>query len=313
MASRSFRPSSSFSRPPFTRTTSNPNSPPIPPAKSPQPELHHALSPSQYFEGFSHARESVLATQQTVNTDASRFPRSRPIAIELPPKRIGSVVRTPTPPEPLSARGDLPGGYFPLHEEMNVARSYKPHPFQHDVAKASSRPATMMSDPDPPLRPQSKTRQAFAESFRSHSTAKDSLAMPMPLGKYHPSNYKNKGETDPSAALTPPPQQPAHARQESDIRKKLQQYQRDMVEQASIAGHIQMAARPENPRLAPLGSPGPVTPMELEEGAGYLVAGAGSAADPGSQQEMVGRMIRAEQERMQREGRGSPVATAGGR
>lgn len=139
----------------------------------------------------------------------------------------------------------------------------------------------------------------------------EALTMSMPLGKYHPSNYKNKVEV---AAAPTNSSQPLHARQESDIRKKLQQYQRDMVEQAAIMGRLQFTgAKPENPRLVPLGSPGPVTPMELEESDGYLVAGMGGTPGEGSQQEMVGRMIRAEQERMQREGRGSPVGTVGGR
>jgi hypothetical protein len=56
-------------------------------------------------------------------------------------------------------------------------------------------------------------------------------------------------------------------------------------------------AKPVSPRLAPLGSPGPITPFELEESAaaGYLVAGARMAEGPGGgEREMVGRMIREE-------------------
>jgi hypothetical protein len=54
-------------------------------------------------------------------------------------------------------------------------------------------------------------------------------------------------------------------------------------------------AKPVSPRLAPLGSPGPITPFELEESAegGYLVAGARGegASGRGGEREMVGRMI----------------------
>jgi hypothetical protein len=102
------------------------------------------------------------------------------------------------------------------------------------------------------------------------------------LGKYHPSNFKNK-----SAIPTCPPvtklentkssttAQPGHSRQSSDIKRKLQQYQKDMFEQAASAGKLSVKhPEPQPPRLAPLGSPGPVTPWELEEeGGGYLVAG----------------------------------------
>lgn len=42
------------------------------------------------------------------------------------------------------------------------------------------------------------------------------------------------------------------------------------VKDAWLAG---AAHRPVSPKLHPLGSPGPVTPMELEGGAGYLEHG----------------------------------------
>jgi hypothetical protein len=119
--------------------------------------------------------------------------------------------------------------------------------------------------------------------------------MAVPLGKYHPSNYKNKSSpADKLAPLTTiAPSQPHHARKKSDITKKLQQYQRDMVEQAALAGRMAFpGARPISPRLLPLGSPGPVTPMELEEGDGYLGAGTKTF----SQSELMARMNRAQEE-----------------
>lgn len=129
------------------------------------------------------------------------------------------------------------------------------------------------------------------------------------MGKYHPANYKNKNppQTTPASAAQ-------HARQPSDIKKKLQQYQREMAQQAMMASRFANTSgtKPISPRLLPLGSPGPVTPMELEESAGYLVAGGGGAHLTDSQSEMVGRMIRAEEERRRREGTSSPIAMAGG-
>lgn len=100
----------------------------------------------------------------------------------------------------------------------------------------------------------------------------------------------------------PPTVAPQHSDQE-DRQKLLLQYKRDMVTQASMAAHRVVATvvranaangadpltgippnlqlppfpRPVSPRLAPMGSPGPVTPMELESGdGGYL--GRGMAA-----------------------------------
>lgn len=57
-------------------------------------------------------------------------------------------------------------------------------------------------------------------------------------------------------------------------------------------------AKPVSPRLLPLGSPGPVTPMELEESAGYLAAGAeGTAEYSLSHQELIGKINRAAEEK----------------
>ena len=184
----------------------------------------------------------------------------------------------------------------------------------------------------------------------------DTVVPSVPLGKYHPSQYKNKSNNTPSlnssssssnssskARVNLHGQETSsvkanrsetpggsslggqgHARNSSDVRRKLQQYQRDMVEQTAQAGRIVMDhPNPTSPRLEPLGSPGPVTPMALEESGGYLAAGfkgmrpaASSVKSPlgspgrefrdggrGSHErlydagEMVRRMIREEEER----------------
>jgi len=154
-----------------------------------------------------------------------------------------------------------------------------------------------MPEPRSPLSPHGHAMTdapQLSENYRV-APAPDPLLMAMPLGKYHPSNYKNKSKTgDKLAPITPAaPSQPQHARKKSDIKKKLQQYQRDMIEQAALAGHMPFpGAKPVSPRLLPLGSPGPVTPMELEESAGYL--GAGSRVL--SHSELMARMSRAEEE-----------------
>lgn len=64
------------------------------------------------------------------------------------------------------------------------------------------------------------------------------------------------------------------------MKRKLQQYQRDMIAQARFATshtkhglQLQMP-KPLSPKLMPAGSPGPITPFELEqESAGYLTRG----------------------------------------
>ncbi|OTB07335.1 hypothetical protein M426DRAFT_20043 [Hypoxylon sp. CI-4A] len=310
--------------------------------------------------------------------------RTRPIAIELPTTKKVNSAPVYTPPAPLSARGDLPGGYFPLHEDQN--RVYCPHPFHLDASQArmksieragqsgspdsdktistrtsigampssSSVPATMPERSSTRLAPPNAASlpETSFDSARSNTPvasynptgAHDS---PLPMGKYYPSNYVKRKEEKRSRQQHRPPtsnsgspvgsksetQVPTtrdvstmgHSRNESDAKRRLQQYQRDMIAQATLAlnggnvnaatlsslrtiGFSSMSSGPGKPRLAPLGSPGPVTPMELEGSEdGYL--GARGSSD--TQVEEIARAIRAEEERKRREGATSPAVELG--
>jgi hypothetical protein len=161
------------------------------------------------------------------------------------------------------------------------------------------------------------------------------------MGKYHPSNYKSTPTSSvttptafsgiaapfPSTNLAIPNAtrkrstsgRPGHERKSSDVKRKIQQYQRDMISQARFAGvssggSMKTALKePSSPRLLPAGSPGPITPFELEESAGYLMAGtqggggligSGNEREREREMETVERMIKREKERRQ-----SPVAS----
>lgn len=119
----------------------------------------------------------------------------------------------------------------------------------------------------------------------------------IPMGKYHPSNYKSPVQSEvstpsstPRAPLPPTnlsipttsskrgsKERSGHERKSSDMTRKLHEYQRNMLAQARSAAPTMNVARisrePISPRLQPLGSPGPITPFELEEADGYIVAG----------------------------------------
>lgn len=163
----------------------------------------------------------------------------------------------------------------------------------------------------------------------------------LPMGKYYPSNYEKRLDTqksgpNPRKSARSAPQIPTYsasqnARLEGDARQKLQQYQRDMIAQASLAARKVMGgtqesnlsisglpthgvttsapltANPASPKLRPLGSPGPVTPMELEGSEGsYLDKGRGAAG--GSARDRERRRPMSPGNRMRAETR-SPVAT----
>lgn len=163
----------------------------------------------------------------------------------------------------------------------------------------------------------------------------------MPRGKYHPSNFKVKPRAAPTSTpslpptnLSLPPSIPdrkkksrsGHERHGSDVKRKLQEYQmgqaRNAATLANLYGGPAPVPEPISPRLAPLGSPGPITPFELEDSAqaGYVVAGAtrlitvheglsGRGLQRGRDQELVDRMIMAEERRVMtvKEGSQSPV------
>lgn len=133
-----------------------------------------------------------------------------------------------------------------------------------------------------------------------------------------------------------------------EAKTRLLQYQRDMITQAQLAKQrledggsstypaaaglhgapLQRHQKtgiprgPISPRLQPLGSPGPVTPLALEGADGYLSARSRASPrdrprpvpspDAGRESHAVARAMKAHGERRRREGRCSPAVEAGG-
>ncbi|CAH0014868.1 unnamed protein product [Clonostachys rhizophaga] len=256
----------------------------------------------------SSTSEQVL----TRSTDTG----SGPIAIDIP--RIKRITSTSvyTPPEPLSARGDLPGGYFPMHEDPKT-RVHHPHPF-HSQDRQGVRDLTLADFSARPEGSSATKKMSSSMSTRNSIPVASYLPTgchdtPLPMGKYYPSNYENQQKAHVSRTrsatvsstssksrdqLEPfinssPTSNSAH---DPDVRRKLQlqQYQRDMIAQASLAANELLSSsghgrsgppklgnlpgkalsfgppfhNPSAPKLHPLGSPGPVTPMDLESSRG---------------------------------------------
>jgi hypothetical protein len=92
--------------------------------------------------------------------------------------------------------------------------------------------------------------------------------MSMPVEKYHPSIYKNKSKSKNSDSIATFPILEQHM---LDIKKKLRQYRRDMAQATAATGRLSAPGQKSLlPSLLPSISPGPVTPMELEENAEYF-------------------------------------------
>ncbi|KAK0665738.1 hypothetical protein QBC41DRAFT_232100 [Cercophora samala] len=292
----------------------------------------------------SAAQVSGDVAGSSVDTpQGSSSSKSRPIAIEIPSFRRHDTVTgvdASLPPAPLSGRGDIPGGYFPLHEDPQ-SRIKIPHPFHNDAdmarqyswqraAESTHRAASPLSmGMGTSVRNETDhfpfSERVTATTLSAHTPATSYIPLghhdgiALPLGKYYPTNWERRHGKSPQQQQRPTTaaksvssaghesqgqklrREQGHARSGSEVKRRIQQYQRDMVAQASMAarsvvanstalpaalggpegffGAHQLGAnllrtKPKSPRLAPLGSPGPVTPMSLEgEDSGYLTLG----------------------------------------
>lgn len=121
----------------------------------------------------------------------------------------------------------------------------------------------------------------------------NSLRLPS-LPRFHPANYPSShssmqntpdGEDSAVGPLSPR----THQRMYSDAQKQLYLYHTSSIAAARAVSPL--AEKPLSPRLAPLGSPGPVTPFELEAEE-YLAAGVQMSTHPGvSHQEVVDKLM----------------------
>jgi hypothetical protein len=118
----------------------------------------------------------------------------------------------------------------------------------------------------PPFHARQSSQQGTAANLRLPS-----------LPRFHPANFISSQNS--STAATPgsgpnspqPPLSPrAHQRQYSDVQRQMYAYQQQLMTNA--ARQARTTAKPTSPRLDPLASPGPVTPMELEGHDGYITA-----------------------------------------
>lgn len=171
---------------------------------------------------------------------------------------------------------------------------------------------------------------------QSHHSSSSSTRRPSAVG---PSSVKSDTVVPQINRADP------RGRPDSEAKMRLLQYQRDMVTQAQLAkqrledggssispgaaGHhsaklpkMGSSRGPISPRLQPLGSPGPVTPLALEGTDGYLSARSRvsprdrprpvPSPDAGRENHAVARAMKAHGERRRREGRCSPAVEAGG-
>ena len=188
----------------------------------------------------------------------------------------------------------------------------------------TSSPYTPSSPLSPtiPVQPAPATRQPQVRPSSSSKPGRRppaALAIPS-LPAFHPANFESRKSSPRTSRLGGY----SHGRQVYDAYKQVQQHQDDFVNSARNAfrnaGNAPLP-QPSSPRLNPLGSPGPITPLTLEEQSDYFVTGPRKGPTSASKgynerREIVERMIGLEKERIrhpERLERHSPaVSPAGG-
>ena len=231
-------------------------------------------------------------------------PPTSPVAIES--SYVTTSGTQPIPiPRPVGARNDLPvtpltGRFNSDNPFIRADQSYRSGKTKKPTELKPCRPSRSGSRPeDLGRRPKDHAAHSysFTETFpmshfpmsqSGHSRPPQASSKPAPfhpgnLPRFHPAVYQPPGShrtTHQSRVSPPPPQQQQQQprtptyRAASGTRDALRQYG-DLF--ADILPRSSWGTKPSSPRLDPLGSPGPVTPLTLEEADGYLAAGSADA------------------------------------
>ncbi|MCJ1317015.1 hypothetical protein MMC15_002336 [Xylographa vitiligo] len=219
-----------------------------------------------------------------------------------------------------------------LYKERNIPP--KPEGVSAISSQFNSMPSERIYTPSSPLSPTMASTSSVLAPAGPRTPAvgrrgKDLQLPPLPLPRFHPLNYAVPG-AGPNSKVRPPvlnqsPRSPQlHHRQFSNAQQKLKGYQRELLASASRASLAASMASvgpngketPKAPPLLPHGSPGPATPMMLEDEADYMTAGGhGLLLGDGSPRDHVDKLIHYENERRMglHSGVSSPaVSPAGG-
>ncbi|KAL8897549.1 MAG: hypothetical protein Q9207_007168 [Kuettlingeria erythrocarpa] len=260
-----------------------------------------------------------------------KTPSSRPVTPltgRVPAFFAHSPKQSHTPPQRKKSKDFTPSPDSPSDSSQSSQEVFAHSPLSRRIMRPDRGGPSAMYTPSSPLSP---TMAAYSPSAlgqlngRAHSANAQGRVRPVPLAipllpPFHPANYESRKSSPRNAR----PINSAHGRQVSDAQKKLHKYQRELVINATrtFAGSTAKSPvpRPTSPRLNPLGSPGPVTPLRLEGGSDYFLAGCGPASPLASKDsersEMVERLIAVERDRLahpERPGHhSSAVSPAGG-
>ncbi|KAL4800247.1 hypothetical protein BDV19DRAFT_173180 [Aspergillus venezuelensis] len=263
------------------------------------------------------SRSPVADLSDSFEKLSTYHPRSRPIPI---PRSPYSPHEDDIPVTPLTGRFEK--DYFPHHEFSERSRDRHSRP-RNARRYSEYRSPRMRSDSSNFYSPVASQSMSMSSSGRPGSpppslsrvqnAAKSAPAFHLgDLPRFHPAVYQSSGN---SQALTGQPPSPRQSRQQTyrpapTSRDPISQY-RDFVEGVVLQKPISrpISPGPSAPRLNPLNSPGPVTPLALEEAGGYLSSGAGRSELSSRMQhgapapDLLDRLIARENERIRQKAR----------
>lgn len=191
---------------------------------------------------------------------------------------------------PLTGRFDK-GYYFP--HTLRPTSSPKTKGRRHHASRAG-RPLRMRSDhpsfcspvPSPTMSPSGRPDN-HQQSRRSPNSSKSVPTFHLgSLPRFHPAVYQSSGSAQTFAGQPPSPRLSKQNNYRPGSRESTRQY-RELIESTMVSRTPPgtLSPGPSAPRLDPLRSPGPVTPLVLEEGSSYLAAGNSSDQSARNQQQ----------------------------
>lgn len=308
-----------------------------------RPGLESALHRRTNHPG-APARLNLASTHEP-NSDGEPYPSIASVAFYSPSAPIPIPARplpSSRPTTPLTGRAAKSAG-FPFSHDDPSQKS----PFGHSPSSGSSSktisparsqspcmsPSVMSREqtphrtqPSSPLSPAMPLSPLLPYTLDGRTSGRAGPRVQMPaLPRLHPANFPSSHPPERGSSQRSHSRNPRHPL--SHAQHKLYKYQRDLIANATRPSPpVALPTLPDlsPPRLHPLGSPGPVTPLTLEEKGDYLAAGAaGAAASPyqlggRADGELVEKLIRQEHERTTRSAmrsdRHSPaISPAGGR
>ncbi|KAH8433029.1 uncharacterized protein LDX57_010667 [Aspergillus melleus] len=222
---------------------------------------------------------------------------SRPIPIPKPSPHYAHDNDLPV--TPLTGRFDK-GYYFAQRDHHSSHRHGSPYRRSSSTRMRSDSSSFYPPVVSPSMSPTGRSSSPQPSRARAQNTSKSVPGFHLgSLPRFHPAVYQ------PSTGSQNPPAQQHIYRTSTSSRDAVWQY-RELMEGSSLSKTPSrpLSPSPSAPRLDPLRSPGPVTPLALEDANGYLLSGPSgseySSRDhphSGPAPDLVERLIARENER----------------